>query len=164
MYVEDDRSTGNREQELLEALKKDIEKIDPESWSKNGGQGTIRSLSPAKFAIYQTPQVHAKINDYLAELAAEMSLKGKLKTGIDLSAIKMGVPLSEAIAHVQNSFDPPLPIVVDWEDLRTNAGVLPMDKARPDSYTRAPAGEALLKILFYARRKSRWLILSRTAI
>jgi beta-lactamase regulating signal transducer with metallopeptidase domain len=79
-------------------------------------------------------------------------LQEQLNTSIDLSPLKGGVPLSEAIEYIRNSVDPPLPIVVDWDELKEKGGILPTDKARPGSYTKAPIHDALRETLYYVSK------------
>ncbi|MHC4553019.1 MAG: hypothetical protein ACYSUT_09695, partial [Planctomycetota bacterium] len=79
----------------------------------------------------------------------EPYLKEQVNTSIDLSALKGGIPLSQAIELIQHSIDPPLPIVVDWDELEVKAGVLPADRVRPGGYVKAPIQDALQEIFYY---------------
>jgi len=84
--------------------------------------------------------------------AQDEKLQEKLNTSIDLSPLKGGVPLSEAIEYIRNSVDPQLPIVVDWDELKEKGGILPTDKVRPGSYTKAPIHDALRETLYYVSK------------
>ena len=48
----------------LEELMRTIKAIVPESWYENGGQGNMNHSGPS-LIIYQMPQVHQKIKEYL---------------------------------------------------------------------------------------------------
>lgn len=52
----------------LEELRQDImERIEPASWFEAGGEGRIQSFGPDKLIVWQRPEVHAKVEAYLAE-------------------------------------------------------------------------------------------------
>ena len=52
-----------------------IKSIVPESWFENGGEGRIRQFAESKLIIWQTPQVHEKIQNYLKNLREALSIQ-----------------------------------------------------------------------------------------
>jgi beta-lactamase regulating signal transducer with metallopeptidase domain len=79
-----------------EHLIKEIEAIVPESWRANGGQGQVNVHGTTKLMIRQTPDVHKKIADYLAQrriqvaIEARFLLLGELFEGSNEDAERQG--------------------------------------------------------------------------
>ena len=46
--------------------------IEPETWYDEGGEGRIDQYSNSKLIIWQTPEIHKQINDFLEKLRADL--------------------------------------------------------------------------------------------
>lgn len=60
-----------------ERLIKEIEAIVPESWRSNGGQGQVNVHGTTKLMIRQTPEVHEKIADHLAQRRIQVAIEAR---------------------------------------------------------------------------------------
>lgn len=73
-----------------ERLIKEIEAIVPESWRSNGGQGQVNVHGTTKLMIRQTPEVHEKIADHLAQRRIQVAIEARFILADDSFEQSMG--------------------------------------------------------------------------
>ncbi|MDH7600201.1 MAG: hypothetical protein QHH07_11305, partial [Sedimentisphaerales bacterium] len=78
---------------------------------------------------------------------ANMEVYRQLEQIVDLSAFNQSMPLSEAFDLLRNAVQPPLKIVVLWNDLRDNAEVDPTTPIGMDPLPEVRLGTALESLL-----------------
>lgn len=74
---------------------------------------------------------------------ADSDVYKQLETLVDLSALTPDTPLNEAIEIIRNSVDPPLKIVVLWNDLSDNAYIEQDAPIGMQGFAGVPVGETL---------------------
>jgi hypothetical protein len=80
LAASNDEDYQPNEARINQAVKRrvrEIEAIAPESWRSNGGQGQIDVHGLTKLIILQTPDVHEKIADYLAQRRKQVAIEAR---------------------------------------------------------------------------------------
>ena len=59
----------DRAWELIDTIQ---ETIEPDSWYEQGGEGRLNQFSSSKLIIWQTPEVHKQINEFIEQLRMDL--------------------------------------------------------------------------------------------
>lgn len=90
-----------------------------------------------QFAEFRREQIEEQLGRSAAPISPEsMRIREQLNTIVDISALTPQVPFSEAIEILKRAVEPPLPIVVLWNELQVSCGI---DPATPIGMDGPPA-------------------------
>lgn len=80
-----------------------------------------------QFAEFRREQIEEQLGRSAAPISPESRrVREQLRTIVDVSALSPEMPFSEAIELLKNSVQPPLPIVVLWNELQERCGIEPV--------------------------------------
>lgn len=80
-----------------------------------------------QFAEFRREQIEEQLGRSAASISPESRrVREQLRTIVDVSALSPEMPFSEAIELLKNSVQPPLPIVVLWNELQERCGIEPV--------------------------------------
>lgn len=125
---------NNLRRTLMEACRAYEEKLDREYHGVEGQRDRARS------ELYSTMGLS---NDTDADVRTRQQLDDE----VDLSEWQPEMGFGEAIEILKDSVDPPLPIVVLWQDLNENAGIDRTTPINMDPISAIPAPKALELLL-----------------
>jgi len=115
------------------------EQIELAQSQRDKAQAQLSKLMEQAAAVSPSPAI--KLDP------ADQAVYEQLDRIVDLSALSLTMPFSEAIDIVRNSVEPPLKIVVLWRDLLDNAEIEPTTAINMDGIPAVRLGTALELLL-----------------
>lgn len=106
---------------------------------------TLPAYSPARLPAKETRTNLTKPER--RPLYSKESLEQILYAEVDLSGLDSNTPLKEALELIRLSVDPPLPLVIVWNDLQQTLFLDPETPIRVDGFTKIPLKLAIELIL-----------------